>query len=167
MVEGVKFAQQHDSALDLGAGALVDSKFLLESKFKEVIAVDMVQPPILLEDSAFQFIRATFAEYNFPDSKFDLVNANLSLPFAPPETFSVLWENIKKTLSPGGVFCGQLFGVNDDWHDNPEMNFHTQEGVQELLRGVEVLKLEEIERDAPLALGGSKHWHIFAIIYRK
>ena len=153
--------------LDLGAGALVDSKFLLESKFKEVIAVDMVQPPVLLEDSAFQFIRATFAEYNFPYSKFDLVNANLSLPFAPPETFSGLWENIKKTLSPGGVFCGQLFGVNDDWRDNPEMNFHTQEGVQELLRGVEVLKLEEIERDAPLALGGSKHWHIFAIIYRK
>ena len=45
----------------------------------------------------------------------DLVNASFSLPFAPPGAFDALWARIVASLRPGGRFCGQLFGVNDEW----------------------------------------------------
>ena len=40
LIEALEFVQNRDSALDLGAGAMQDSVYLLSQGFKEVIAVD-------------------------------------------------------------------------------------------------------------------------------
>ena len=47
------------------------------------------------------------------------------------------------------------------------MSQQTKERVGELLAGLEVLKLEEAEKDGKLSNGAPRHWHISHIIVRK
>ena len=47
------------------------------------------------------------------------------------------------------------------------MTFHTREEVERLLSDLEIIELEEKEKDKKPAVGELKHWHIFHIIARK
>lgn len=47
------------------------------------------------------------------------------------------------------------------------MTFHSKEEVENLLKNFEIIKLKEIEKDTPTALGKMKHWHMFNIIAKK
>jgi hypothetical protein len=67
---------------------------------------------------------------------------------------------------PGGVFAGQLFGTHDTWADDPDMTFYARHQVEVLLDGLDILRLEETERDGH-AFSGPKHWHTFDILARK
>lgn len=167
LVEALAYIKNKGKALDLGAGALVESKLLLSKNFEEVTAVDIV-PFEKLDNPRFHFIESSFENFSFPKNKFDIVNANLALPFTKPESFNKVWLEMKDSIVKNGIFSGQLFGVNDGWNvDGSEMTFHTKTQVEELLSGFAIKKLEEIEKIAPLVSGGDKHWHIFAIIAEK
>ena len=164
--EALNFVKDKNSALDLGAGALVDSKFLLSTGFKKVTAVDFVSFEAI-NDLRFIFIKSSFNDYDFPDRKFDLINANFALPFNDPKNFDSVWEKMINSLVVGGIFSGQLLGVNDSWASNLSMTFHTKDQIEKLIEGVEIIKLEEIDRDGSMAVGDTKHWHIFPLILRK
>lgn len=164
---GVSFIDHKSKALDLGAGGLVDSEYLLSLGF-EVIAVDKEKPPKQIINDKFEFIQSLFKDYDFPKSAFDLINAQFSLPFNGQDTFSFVWEKILSSLKPQGVFVGQLFGLNDEWNvPGTKLAFNSKEQVESLLAGLEVLKLEEVEKDGKIADGTPKHWHVFHIIARK
>lgn len=165
--EGVSFVKDKLKALDLGAGALVDSKYLLSLGF-EVVAVDKENVPEQIAKDKFMFIKSLFKDYNFPKSAFDLVNAQFSLPFNGEETFSFVWEKILSSLKPQGIFVGQLFGLNDEWNiPGTKLAFYSKEQVKKLVTGLEVLKLHEVDKIGKLANGDSKHRHFFNIIVRK
>ena len=95
-----------------------------------------------------------------------LIHAGLSLPFCAPRQFPALWARIGRALAPGGVFAGQLFGTRDTWADDPDMTFCARHQVEVLLDGLDILRLEETERDGH-AFSGPKHWHTFDILARK
>lgn len=46
------------------------------------------------------------------------------------------------------------------------MTFHARREVDELLDGLQILRLYETERDGE-AFSGPKHWHTFDILARK
>ena len=92
--------------------------------------------------------------------------AGFSLPFCAPQEFPALWARIRRALAPGGVFAGQLFGTHDTWADDPDMTFYSRHQVEVLLDGLDILRLEETERDGH-AFSGPKHWHTFDILARK
>jgi hypothetical protein len=46
------------------------------------------------------------------------------------------------------------------------MTFHARHQVDTLLDGLDILRLEETERDGH-AISGPKHWHTFDILARK
>ena len=164
LLEALQYVRNKDQALDLGAGALVESKLLLAEDFNEVTAVDVV-PLENLDDTRFHFVESSFEDFSFPTNTFDIVNANLSLPFSKPEHFNEVWEKMKSSMVNEGVFSGQLFGVKDEWNkEDSEMTFHTRAQVESLLQGFKVKKLKEVEKEATLVSGGEKFWHIFAII---
>jgi tellurite methyltransferase len=97
-----------------------------------------------------------------------LITAQFSLPFNGKEGFDVLWNKIVASLKPRGVFTVQLFGINDDWNvDGSKLVFHSRKEVEELLTGLEVLKLEEVDKDGKLSNRNPKHWHVFHIIARR
>lgn len=156
-------------ALDLGAGALNDTRYLLEKGY-DVDAVDS-NPSILklgrdLNTNAHIFVSA-FDTFHFPIEKYDLVNAQYALPFNSPKTFDAMFARLVKSLKPGGIFVGQFFGTEDSWSDNAEMTFHTKEQVKSLLKIFNISHFDEIKKEGKTALGREKFWHVFDVIATK
>jgi hypothetical protein len=71
-------------------------------------------------------------------------------------------------VKPGGIFTGQLFGLNDSWNvANSGMTFHTRVEVEAFLRDFDTVHLEEEDHPGTTKLGEPKHWHIFHIIAQR
>ncbi|WP_371322010.1 class I SAM-dependent methyltransferase [Thermoleptolyngbya sichuanensis] len=96
-----------------------------------------------------------------------LINASFCLPFCLPQHFAYLWEEIVVALSPGGRFCGQLFGDQDSWAAYADLTHHSRIEINQLLEPFTVEWLEEENHPGKTALGEDKHWHIFHIVAQK
>ena len=162
----------HDRlAIDLGCGEGTDALELLAGGWS-VLAVDAepaglallrarIPPPAA---GRVRVLCASFAEADLPCAH--LIHAGFSLPFCPPQEFPALWARIRRALVPGGVFAGQLFGTRDTWAHDPDMTFQSRHQVEVLVDGLDILRLEETERDGH-AFSGPKHWHTFDILARR
>lgn len=171
LVEALKHVEQKGFALDLGAGAFSDSKFLLEKGF-DVLAVDISKESETIaqeiQNNSFSFKRSSIESLSLEEEKYAIINAAFSLPFIDRHDFIETFSTIKKSLKKGGVLCCQLFGINDEWNqDLSKITFHTKEEVEDLLSGMNVISLTERENDGPTALGIQKHWHLFFIIAQR
>lgn len=167
LVKALKYVTRKDKALDIGAGALKDTHYLLKLGFT-VTAIDksclMAKEAELIKSDKFHYFISSFVDFDFFKNKYDIVSAMYSLPFNSPDNFDVVLKKIKQSLVSGGIFCGQFFGVNDEWNTNSKMTFHTEEQIKELFTDMKILLLDEEEKDGKTALGTQKHWHIFHII---
>ncbi len=172
LVEAVELVAQKGSALDLGCGMGRDTKFLLEQGF-HVTAVDKEKTPIeYLQGFAqenLEIILSSFEDFDFPKEKYDLISAQFSLPFTNRDVFDEVFQKMKNSLKPGGIFVGQLFGVNDDWNKSQttKTTFHTLEEAKRLFADTELLKIVEKDYDGTVADGTPKHWHAFHVMARK
>jgi len=166
----MEFVRERNAALDIGAGSLKDSTFLVKSGFEEVIAVDQ-QPYTtgLPEEVANKItvVTSTFETYDFPQNHFDIVSAQFSLPFTSPEHFQHVFDSLTDSLVEGGIFAGQFFGTKDSWADRKNMTFHVAEEIEALLTPYEVLARREIDEDGEARSGELKHWHVFTIVASK
>lgn len=151
-------------ALDLGCGTGIASRMLLDHGL-EVIAVDSEEEAFeRMGDLPVEKTLADLASYVPPPC--DVAVAQFSLFFLPQTDFLAFWDRLVKVLKPGGLFCGQILGVNDDWAKRGYSVFDA-EGVSKLLADLDVLSYEEAERDGETAMREPKHWHVFHIIARK
>lgn len=168
LVEALKYVQDKNIALDLGAGALNDTEYLLKSGFKEVTAVDITKQfreITIPAKSKLLYIQTRFNEYEFPSDYFNIISAQYALPFLKKEDFKKVWTHIRDALKTGGIFTGQFFGTRDDWFEKSEMVFHSQNEVSELVREFDIIKQEE--REYTEQDERKKHWHYFDLILRK
>lgn len=157
------------NALDLGAGALGDTFFLLEAGFT-VTAVD--SNPKILEyvkpNENLSVEICSFEDYSFPENSFDLVNAQYALPFNEPETFKTVFQKMISSMKDDAIFVGQLFGTEDGWAEKETMTFLSAEQVDELLHNFKkVHVLREEKKMDPTASGTDKFWHVFHIVAEK
>jgi membrane dipeptidase len=157
-------------AVDLGAGTGRDTAELLRRGWS-VIAIDREREAIerLLalvgpDSGRLETRVAPYTDVSWPAC--DLVNASYSLPFCPPGEFETLWRRIVDSLRPGGRFCGQLFGVHDEWAGTGLVVL-TRAEVERLLEPFEVERLDEVDEEGSTAVGTWKHWHLFHIVARK
>ena len=164
-------AGQDRMAINLGCGEGTDALELLARGWL-VLAVDAepagltllrarIPPPAA---GRVRVLCASFTEADLPRAH--LIHAGFSLPFCPPQDFPALWARIRRALAAGGVFAGQVFGTHDTWADDPDMTFCARRQVKVLLDGLDILRLEETERDRH-AFSGPKNWHTFDILARK
>jgi SAM-dependent methyltransferase len=159
------------TAVDLGCGAGADVLALLADGWsvvavdREQAGLDLLRGRVTADDAGqVRIVRASFTEVALPHAH--LIHAGYSVPFCHPEDFSDVWTGIRRALSPGGVFAGQLFGVRDSWASRDAMSFHSEAQVMGLLEGMEVLRLDEAEWDGK-AMSGPKHWHVYDILARE
>ena len=172
LITAAGLAEPKGNALDAGAGALNATKYLLSVGFRHVTALDSspasrrVAEELLNDQVTFVLVR--FEDFAYPVSTYDLVNAEFSLPFIGVPAFPSVFAKLLGSVKTGGLFTGQLFGVNDSWNVlESGMNFHSRSDVECLLRGWTILELTEEDHPGKTRLGESKHWHIFHLIARR
>jgi tellurite methyltransferase len=158
-------------ALDLGCGAGNDTRYLLALGFR-VTAVDADPDAVgvlkALDEKRLRAIRSTFADFVFDRDGYDLISAQLALPFNPPESFDAMFSRLMGALRPGGIFTGHLFGVRDAWNTSASgMSFHTRVEAERLLDGLQLREFSEGEGDVQLVSGEQHHGHSFEIIAQR
>jgi membrane dipeptidase len=155
-------------AVDLGAGMGRDTAELLRRGWR-VLAIDREPQAVgrlstLGAPPRLETRLARFEAADWPTC--ELVNASFALPFCRPEEFPSLWQKIVGSLRRGGRFCGQLFGVHDDWAGSGVV-VQTRDELGELLAPFEVELLDEVDREGETAVGTRKHWHVYHLVARK
>lgn len=156
-------------ALELGCGVGHGVLHLLEKGYR-VTAVDAEEEALAILRSRLpngapaRTVRSHFQ--NLELGTYDLVTAHFCLFFLSPAEFSAFWPRVVDSIKPGGLFSGQLLGVNDEWRDRG-YTVLTRAEVDSLLSPFDVLFLEEVERDGETAVGTKKHWHVFHVVARK
>jgi SAM-dependent methyltransferase len=175
MIRAAEVARAKGQALDLGAGAGRDTRYLLAQGF-QVTAVDAQADSVaLLATLAPQgaperllVIKSTFEDFPFETSAYDLINAQFALPFVARDHFFAVFSRIKAGLTPGGVFAGQFFGVHDEWNvTDTDMTFLTRAEAEDQVSDLETIEFRELEEDGHVADGRPKHWHVFHILARR
>jgi hypothetical protein len=170
LIKALEYVPRKNKAIDLGGGALKDTRFLLEQGF-EVTVIDkedaLAKGAEELGSNKLHYHISSFADFDFPKNEYDIACAIFALPFNPPSSFDDVFHKIRGSLARNGIFCGQFFGTQDEWSADPNMTFHTKKQVEKLLAGMEVILLDEKQWDGKLALGTPKHWHVFHVIARK
>jgi SAM-dependent methyltransferase len=168
----IPLAPDREQALDLGAGSLKDSKFLLSMGFRHVTAIDG-DPAIKkyadkIPATILKIQIKKLENLQLPNNRYDLINASYSLPFTKPPHLPALVEQIISALKPGGIFCGQFFGPQDSWN-TPEnqLSFTDSKTVKKLLSPLKIIHFQEEQLDANTIDGEAKHWHLFHIIAGK
>jgi SAM-dependent methyltransferase len=171
LVRAASLAPRHGRALDLGAGAGRDTRYLLEQGFT-VTAVDAdphagAHLASLLQDH-LRLVQSTFEAFDFAPAAYDLISAQFALPFVARDCFFDVFARLQAALAPGGVFAGQCFGPHDQWNaPGHSMTFLTRGEVERLLRELEIIELQEEDADGHTADGSPKHWHVFHILARR
>ena len=159
------------TAVDIGCGNGHDTVELLKNNFsvlamdKEDEAINLLMKNIQKDTPLLTTEVSTMETFIMP--QVSLVNASYSLPFCDPDIFRSFMKMIEKNISNKGLFCGQLFGVDDDWNYRNDMNFHTKEDVKEIFSNFNFILFEEVNEDSTIADGSPKHWHLFHIVASK
>ncbi|MFZ4648637.1 MAG: methyltransferase domain-containing protein [Patescibacteria group bacterium] len=176
LVEALTKVKNRGVAVDLGSGALNESRFLLCEGFNRVFAVDnaidATQAYELLAVSDelathFQFVNSAIEDFPFPTDQNDLVNAQFVLPFIKKEKFSEVLSDLKKSLKADGIFVGQFFGYRDSWAALPSVSVFSENEARSYLSDLEILHFHEEEGDGQTAAKVFKHWHLFHFIAQK
>jgi len=166
LIETLPYVKGIGKAIDIGGGALRDTKFLLQKGF-DVTVLDI--SPLLIKEAAgiksdhLHLIVSSFEDFQFPVEEYILASAMYSLPHCAPEHFARVITNIKASLKKGGIFCGQMFGEYDQWSKTIQMTYLSAEKAKEYLNDMEIITFREEETIE----GTTKHWHIFNFIVRK
>ncbi len=167
LIDALKHVAGGQKALDIGGGALRDTRYLIDKDF-DVTVID--KSPLMkkeadeMNNKRLHARTVSFEDFDFPVAEYDIAVAMYSLPFCEPAYFDDVIKRIKSSLKVGGVFCGQLFGDRDEWSTNTKMTFHTIDQAKKVLEGLEVIYFHEDEKDDKTAIGETKHWHIFNFI---
>lgn len=172
LVRAVEFCKEKKSALDLGAGTLIESMYLLGAEFEHVTAVDSSPQSAefakQIESEKFTLSNVSFQDVAFEPDAYDLVNAQYALPFYGKEGFSSFIQQIISSLKTGGILVGQFFGERDEWNKpDGKLAFQSKEKVLNLLKDLEIIEFVEEEKEGSTAAGTMKHWHVFHVIGRK
>ncbi|MES2623196.1 MAG: class I SAM-dependent methyltransferase [Patescibacteria group bacterium] len=170
VVEAIKHVTNIGAAIDLGAGMLRHSKFLQSQGF-EVIAVDkdstFAEAIVALENKHIHGYVSTFEDFDFPTQTYDFVCAMSALPFVSPDNFTEVFTKVVHSLKPGGIFCGNFFGLKDSWNNGSTMTFLTRDQINAMFKDFEIIYMHENDGDITTVTGEEKHSNRFHIIARK
>ncbi len=167
---GIEYVKDKNEAIDIGAGSLRDTKFLIEEGFT-VTALD--SSPLLIKqaeglpEDKLNLVNSSYEDFNFPKNKYDFVYSLHSLFFIKPENFNIIFDKIKNSLKTDGILCISLSGEKSTVANANQGSIHTKEGVKNLLSDMEIIDLTETLTDELLVSGYPAKKHNFLVIAKK
>jgi SAM-dependent methyltransferase len=158
-------------ALDVGAGPLNDTRFMLRAGLR-VHAIDRDPRTIAiageLDDPGLSVTRADIRDVPVAAGAYALVVAIHVLPFLPREDVALVVSALVGGVASGGIFCATFLGPDDAWADSrPHMTFTGRAKVTAMLAGLDPVELSERRYDGRNASGEPKRWHVVRCICRK
>ena len=158
------------TAIDLGAGAGNDAKYLLEKGFK-VTCIDKEEKSKEITMSQItqnENLKFELQEFeNLKLDKADLIYSCFSLHFCNPERFDSLIDEITKNIKSDGFFVGNFLGEEDGWYGNDRMTFLSKKKLLDYFKEFEIKYYAEKKYIKDAVIGGKKNWHVFEIIAMK
>lgn len=166
LIKSCDYLGQGGLALDLGCGNLRDSRHLLVRGFK-VIGVDKKRPAKIVAHKDFKFIKKDIEKYTIDNNKYDLINAQFTLPFIKDDVGLI--KRVNKGLKNKGLFTGQIFGLQDEWNtkNNTKIHFYSKEDALKLLKGFKIIYFKEFKGVFNTMDGEEKYWNYFDFIVQK
>lgn len=168
----VTYLSHSRRALDLGAGAMNDARYLLGLGF-DVTATDG-EPGFLehareIQSNKLHAKVERFENAEIAPDTYDLISSQFALPFATKDVIRSLVPKIYEGLCHEGIFTGNVFGMNDEWNikGRNHISFYAREEIEKLLKDFEILYLREKEYEGRTAAGNEKHWHTIDFIAKK
>lgn len=158
---------QRDASLDLGAGNLRDSKFLLQSGFKRVVAVDEDPVSYQFLVPGIEFHLEAIEDYVPKPGTFDLVVCCNTLFFLSVKGMEQVLGNAFTALRSGGILVCNMLGEKDEWvlGENPNVDYVTSRDVERLQQDwIQVIPTIDYEEDNPTT---QKHWHLWSFTLQK
>jgi SAM-dependent methyltransferase len=165
-------------AIDCGCGAGRDIAYLLANGFI-VHAYDIESESILRcgerfgdNDSVF-LSQNSFTSFSYPAAS--LIVADASLFFCPESDFNEVWNKVKTSLMPAGIFVGSFLGPKDsmagpDYRRDafwPDVLVFTEDQLRPRFNEFETVRWTEHDMDGKTAQGAPHHWHVYSIVARK
>jgi hypothetical protein len=117
----LEFATNKDAAIDIGAGAMLDTKQIAENGFKDIFASDVNQnienyfPPELKDKAVLKI--EDINDYNYPPNSFDLVYTSKALHYLKQVNSDTVFQKILASIRRDGLFVGAIFGRSDEQED--------------------------------------------------
>ncbi|MEI6528553.1 MAG: methyltransferase domain-containing protein [bacterium] len=146
LIEALKYVKDKGNAIDIGGGALRDSRYLLSNGF-DVTVIDnsmlLSHEAEKIRDSKLHISIASFENFNFQKNKYNLASAMFALNFCDPIHFDTVFKKIKDSLKPGGIFCAILFGDRDEFSNNINKTYPSKEQITKLLDDFEIISFIE------------------------
>ena len=177
LFESEKIQESSKLAIELGCGSGLDTAEMINNFNWSVTAFDYQEEGLTRTKGRIhkeKIHKLTTLQYSFEDiaDKVELPQSTLlysayALPFCSPNKFPQLMEKVKASISVGGRFTGNFFGLNDAWNDRSEMTFLSSDQVKSLFNGFNIEYFDEFDGIRPIASGESKHWHVLTIRAKK
>ncbi len=166
LVEALSYVKDTGKVIDIGGGALKDTRYLLQKGF-DVTVIDN-SPLLEKEASAINNERLhpfviSFEDFHFPINDYVLASAMQCLSYCEPAHFSRVIIDIKSSLKEGGIFCGQIYDEYDQNSKSLHKTYKTADEIREYLKDMELILFKEEETEE----GRTKHWRIYNFIARK
>ncbi len=175
LVDALQYVDKKEHALNIGAGAHMDSRYLLESGFDKVTSIDPDPASQLcaeeIHDPRFEFYLTKAEDYNFKPNTYDLISAQMVFPYIERSSFPRVLCEIKASLTERGILTVWIFGDRNGKmlaKTKNDVLYFSREETEALFSGMEVLDFIEEEKDQSSPVHGKMtHYHEFFVIARK
>lgn len=167
----LEYATVKDEAIDIGAGAMLDTKQIVDAGFTHVIASD-VNPNTegYLIDELRDHVSLKTEDVNsfdYPADSFDLVYSSKALQYLKAENTDRALENIFRSIRKGGLFVGAIFGLYDDQVDLNKGYFPTFAEIKSKFKDSEWKLIKATKRDSDSPNPHYEKMNLYGIIARK
>lgn len=166
------YVTRKEASLDLGAGNLRDSRFLLKNGFKRVVAVDSCEDSRAFLIEGIEFEITPIETYVPEKDSFDFAFSCNTLFFLGVDQVATVFQNVLQGLRSGGVFACNVLGEEDDWVvQGQKVSYFDEKTLATLLDGFEILGAGESKKQSQslnshgMLVG--KFWHQMSIAVRK
>ena len=173
VVETLKdFVVSRSVALDLGAGNLRDSKFILEQGFTRVIAVDASKESLAFQTNNIELYIMPIQRFTPQKESLDFVSCCNTLFFLTSEQIAEVIQNVKKGLRSGGIFVCNVLGKDDGWVlDGRPVSSFTKDTLISIFQGFNIKETSEGRHTSKTlnehGFEVSKFWHQLSIVVEK